>query len=593
MNILKTHLFLIGILIFLFTGCEKYSRKDIYERPEWLHGKLYTTILVNENLSMFSECVRLSGLDSTIDVSGSWCVFAPSDEAMKIFLAENNYADINAIPSEELERITKFHIIQNPWSYEQLQSLSAFGWRTGSGTDAWYSHAYKRQTILKNSDEKYWIQEVDNKERIVTDSTITKRYKKVFVQSRKNAPVFYDDYVNINEISSADYRFYFDRDYEQGNVYFAGAKIIEADIPAEKGFIHIIDRVVQPMLNAKEMLEREMPNESYQLFLEMVYWYYPSFEQNMIATNNQPGVISGGVVDTLWDLNYPILAFAPHMEQIGVEGPNINETFAIHKGLYAPTDKAFKEFIDNILTIKSGFPHWRDYKSLPRDITDIIIASHFNNEPVYPSKNSYKRIFKWNNGYRQDESAIIRSEFGSNCTFIGIDSYTPNRVFTSVTGPVFLRPNFSLFRQALLYCDIEDDISYKNEDLYFFPISDQALKNDSSLIINWIDKEKNRYSFSEFNRKTEQIQNLSKNELKKRILNHVGTLVPGQSGNVVQIKTLDGKIISWDQTNNTIQGRYPCTIGYDGITVTTCTPVQLGEPADNGETWSVNYWFNF
>lgn len=582
-----------GILFILFAGCNTFEEKEIYKRPEWLPGKLYTTISVNDKLTMFAECIKLSGLDTIINVSGSWCVFAPSNEAMKDYLLENQYANISEIPIDKLERLVEFHIVQSPWSFEQLQSLSAFGWRTGSGNDEWYSHAYKRQTILKNPVEKYWIKKEKNLERIVLDSSSSKRYKKVFVQSRKNVPIFYDDYVNINGITSADYSFYFDRAYEQGNVYFAGARIIEADISAENGFVHIIDKVVKPMSNAKEILEREELNESYNLFLEMVYWYYPSFEPNMTATNNQPAIRTGGVADTLFDLNYPNLAFVPHAERIGFEGSDVNETFAKHNGLVAPTNRAFKKFIDDILTVKSGFPHWRDHKSLPRDVYDIIVSSQFLNNPIYPSTDSYKRIFKWKNGFNQDEGDIIRKEFGSNCTFIGINSYTPDKVFTSVTGPVFLRSNYSLFRQALLYCDIEDDISYKNDDLYFFPIPDNALKADSSLILTWVDRDKNKYKFMEFNRKTEQIQSISKKNLKKRILNHVGTPVSSEDGNKELIKTLGGNYITWDHSNNTIKGKKPSTIGYNGITVTTCNPVPLDEPADNGKAWSVNYWFNF
>ena len=256
---------------------------------------------------MFTECLRLAGLDKILDVSGSWTVFAPTDDAMKQFLAENQYAGISDIPPEELERITEFHVIQNPWSLEQLKSLGVNGWKTGDD-DKSNPFAYKRETMLKNPVEKYWIKRDRQKEMIVIDSTISDGYKRVFVQSRKYVPIFYDDYLKLNGLTSEDYRFYFNRVYEPGNVYYAGAKILKSDILAENGFVHIIDKVVSPMLNARELLEREMPGETYKLFTEMVYWYYPDFEFNKEATFNQPEVRLGGVADTLWDLNYAGLA---------------------------------------------------------------------------------------------------------------------------------------------------------------------------------------------------------------------------------------------------------------------------------------------
>ena len=363
---------LLGILFSLYVGCEEYSLKEKYKRPDWLPGKLYTSVAVQGNLSKFAECLRLTGLDTILDVSGSFTVFAPTDEAIEQYLSENQYASVSNIPADELERITEFHIIQNPWSLEQLQSLSIYGWRTDDDANR-NSYAYKRQTIFKNPVEKYWITRKNNKEMIVIDSTISNHYKRVFVGSRKYVPIFYDAYLEVNDLTSEDFSFYFDRAFEPGNVYYAGGKILQADIFAENGFVHIIDRVVSPMMNAQELLEREVPGESYKLFLEMVYWYFPKFEPNLAATNNQPGVRLGALVDTLWDLYYPNLAFALHKESTGYEGMGVNETMVIHNGLFVPTDVAFREFIDGILTVNSGFPHWADYKSLQWDIVEIII----------------------------------------------------------------------------------------------------------------------------------------------------------------------------------------------------------------------------
>jgi uncharacterized surface protein with fasciclin (FAS1) repeats len=584
----KSFLLLLAILLSLVTGCEKWPEHEKFKRPDWLPGKLYTTVAVQEDLTMFTGCLQLTGLDKILDVSGSWSVFAPTDEAMKQFLSENNYAGISDIPPDELERITEFHIIQNPWTLDQLQSLGVNGWKTGNDNKS-NPYAYKRETMLKNPVEKYWIKRDRKKEMIVMDSTISGSYKRVFVQSRKYVPVFYDEYLKINGLTSEDFRFYFDRVYEQGNIYYAGAKVIRADILAENGFLHIIDKVVDPMLNAKELLEREMPGETYKFFMEMVYWYYPDFEPNLTATFNQPEVRLGGLVDTLWDLNYANLAFNLHSELIY----NLNQTLIRHNGLFVPTDEAFSEFIDGTLTAKSGFPHWTDQKSLPPDIVKIIIAQNFKSSPLFPSTNQYQEIFKKGNRYRQDEESIIRKEFGSNCTFIGLSTYIPDRVFTSVTGPVFCRPSYSIFRRAMLYSGAIDAIANHAGELYFFPIPDYALTNDSSLIINWINKDEDIYNFQVLNKLTRQVENVGSNTLRNWILNQVGTSITAVSADRQIIRTLGGRNITWDHTSNTIQGPYPCTEGYKSRITTTCTPVPLDEPTDNGKTWSVNYWFNF
>jgi len=537
---------------------------------------------------MFTECLRLTGLNKILDVSGSWSVFAPTDEAMKQFLAENHYASISAIPLDELEKITEFHIIQNPWSLQQLRSLGVNGWKTGDDNKS-NPYAFKRETMLRNPAEKYWIKRAKNKDMIVLDSTVSDGYKKVFVQSRKYVPIFYDEYLKINGLTSEDYRFYFGRAFEPGNVYYAGAKIIKSDILAENGFVHIIDKVVNPMRNGKELLEKEMPGETYKLFTEMVYWYYPDFEFNKEATLNQPEVRLGGLVDTLWDLNYAGLAFDLHSERIY----NFNQTLIRHNGLYAPTDDAFSEFIDGTLTAKSGFPHWANHKSLPPDIVKIIVAQNFKSTPLFPSTVQYQEIFKKGNRYRQNEESVIRKEFGSNCTFIGLNTYIPDRVFTSVTGPVFCRPNYSIFRRALLYSGAIDAIANHAGELHFFPIPDYALMGDSSLIINWINKDADIYNFQVLNKLTRQVESVGTGTLRNWILNQVGISTTGVSAGTETIRTLGGKTITWDHTNNTIRGSYPCTAGYKSDIVKICTPGSMDEPADNGKTWSVGYWFNF
>ena len=127
-------LLLSGILFILFAGCEKWPNQDKYKRPDWLPGKLYTAVSVQKNLSLFAECLRLSGLDTIIDVSGCWTVFAPTDEAMRLYLSENNYSSVSGIPKEELNKITKFHIIQDPWSLLQLKILGSSSWREGENS---------------------------------------------------------------------------------------------------------------------------------------------------------------------------------------------------------------------------------------------------------------------------------------------------------------------------------------------------------------------------------------------------------------------------------------------------------------------------
>jgi hypothetical protein len=287
------------------------------------------------------------------------------------------------------------------------------------------------------------------------------------------------------------------------------------------------------------------------------------------------------------------LEFALNDERTGFEGSNYNETLVRHNGLFVSTDDAFRTFIDDILTVKSGFPHWPNHKSLPMDVVEIIVSGNIKSSPIYPSTNQYQEIFSEDSRFHQNEEDIIRKEFGSNCTFIGLNSYIPDRVFTSVTGPVFLRPGYSIFRLAMQYTGADDVIANHDGELYFFPIPDNALQADSSLMVNWIDRDRNIYNFKAFDRRRQQTVTLGTSTIRNWILNHAGTSVSMGSDNKEIIRTLRGNNVTWDHSNNTLRGAIPSMIGYRGVVVTTCTTIPMNEPADNGQTWSVNCWLNF
>jgi hypothetical protein len=229
---------------------------------------------------------------------------------------------------------------------------------------------------------------------------------------------------------------------------------------------------------------------------------------------------------------------------------------------------------------------------LPADVVKMIVAPNLKSVAIYPSTSQYKEIFNEANRYHQHPEGIIRKEFGSNCTFIGLNTYTPDRVFSSVTGPVFCRPAYTIFRRAMQYSGAIDAIAKHKGPLFFFPLPDYSLMADSSLMINWIDKEKDIFNFEVLNRLTRQIETVGSGTLRNWILNQVGVSVSTSNGKEV-IRTLGGKNITWDHNNNTIQGAYPCTKGYKSDITVTCSPFALDEPADNGKTLAVGYWFNF
>src|SRR5574344_2718923 len=91
------------ILVLVLFSCKK-DEFDKYERPDWLAGKVYSQIQTNDSLKTFAKCLQLTGYDSIINISGSYTIFAPTDEAFQLYFSNNtkNYKSVEDIPLAQL-----------------------------------------------------------------------------------------------------------------------------------------------------------------------------------------------------------------------------------------------------------------------------------------------------------------------------------------------------------------------------------------------------------------------------------------------------------------------------------------------------------
>lgn len=102
------------LLLLVIFSCRK-DEFNKYTRPNWLVGKVYTQIKGEDSLSTFAKCLELTGYDKVIDVSGSYTVFAPTNDAFKIYFQKHpEYKSVTDIPVDKLLEMVKYHIVQDP-----------------------------------------------------------------------------------------------------------------------------------------------------------------------------------------------------------------------------------------------------------------------------------------------------------------------------------------------------------------------------------------------------------------------------------------------------------------------------------------------
>ncbi len=589
---IPTPIILAGLILFFTTCTKDFDSDNKYSRPSWLAGKLYTQVKDQPDISTFARCLELSGYDTIIDKSGSYTVFAPNNEAFTMYLQENpEYGSVEDIPHSELVRIVKYHIVQNPWSTEQLRSLDIYGWIDSLDINNDEPRGYKRATLLRDKDRNYGIAQDEDDKLIIVDTLKSDWYRRQTTDSRKYAPIFYKEYFSIYELNPSDYDFYFGRPFEgQRNMYFAGAKILQADIFAENGFIHIIDRVVEPLENAFQILNSQSKGYSYTKFLDLVN-SFPEFTYNEEKTNDQPGADLGYVVDSLFDITYPDLAFAITNELTrapsGTLGLPENVTIRYHHGLIAPTNEAFDAFVNEYLV---GPNTWEGLDNAPLHIKRMMANTHMSAVALYPTD--------FTNGFYNGESDLItlnqadvvQKQYGSNCTFVGVNKMLAPRAFTSVTGPVYLQRGYSRAMYAIEESGLLPALKRENENYLLFVESDANLRIDSSLVYYAASETFSVFLVTETG--ATEIR-LTTKDLRNLILNHVGVGYPKGIARKEFIKNLAGNYLIVNNETGEVRGLAPTTIGYKGLVQTTVIPEQISTNADNGRTYDITNWFSF
>jgi uncharacterized surface protein with fasciclin (FAS1) repeats len=588
------------LLLFVLFSCKR-DDFDKYARPEWLTGKVYSQIKSEANLSTFAKCLELTGYDKIIDVSGSYTVFAPTNEAFQLYLKEHpGYDSVGNIPAATLLELVKYHIVQNPWSVDQLRSLDVNGWIDPEDEYNDKPRGFKRQTLLLEKDTKYGVKVMgdDKNKLMIIDTTETSWYRRVANDLRKYAPIFYFEYFGIYNLQLSDYSFYFNRQFENpSDMFFVNGKLVGAEIFAENGFIHPIDRVVEPLKNANEILRSTTDQNDYSKFLNLVN-KFPSLVYNEDKTFAQPGADQGLVVDSLFDLTYPELAFNINSEKTkapagGAGMPN-EVTIRFHHGLLAPTNAAFDEFVNQYI---NGANQWGSMDNVPVKIQKIIANSYFSINPFYDT-DIQKGFY---NGeldiVRLDYASIVQKEFGSNCTFIGLNKPVVPRAFKSVTGPVYRQQGYTTVMNAIEYSGLLSALKREGNQYALFVVPDVQLRNDSTLLYYYF-KVNNDYweYFNAFQRAKEgnKTYRISPNDIRLLLLNQVSVELPRGIARKEFLETLAGNHLIWDNTNGTVRGTASSTDGYGGSgQIISVLPSKISNDTDNGNTYAVNGWFSF
>jgi uncharacterized surface protein with fasciclin (FAS1) repeats len=589
-----------------------------YESPDWLDGKVYDVIKSVPELSIFAECVEKTGLDEIINSSGLYTVMAPCDSAFETYFSNHPlYNSIDDIDSLDLLELVKFHIILMPYSKEQLRTLDFGGWIDDDDEDPQY-YCFKRETFYQPDD--FVVNVVESNGVVSSINSDGSGERIVYSGYNKYAPIYYWDHLDYVGITSSDYEYYFDREFDKAEVYFGGAMLmseidddgaVTESYSAENGYVFMVDQVVEPMLTGYEHLFNEDPDRpDYSDFGNLID-EFATLTYNEDATYDQSGASDGLYVDMLYDLDYPSLSFNISSEI--TYSSYSDYTIAIHNGLFAPTNSAYNSFVSQVLT-KNGDDYYANMSLVPANIKRLIVNSHMIQwNPYYPSLAGENGTLRNSNDNAVNISDINVEEkvFGSNVTFVGLDEVIMPQALSSVVAPVMLRTSYYSFYWALYASSAIEILQVPSVDYTLFVIPDDIFETDSTLFVYGVsDNYKTDASVSTFrvwdkgNQEYVSLPTSSDDDnfsLRGFVYSHIGIGTIYNNCRKEFLRNLSGQYIVIDNENNTVSGGESSTAGYNGgdqITLTLDEKLEedygsYGSAPENGETYSIDGWLQF
>lgn len=454
---------LVVLFTALLSSCKK-SFDEYYERPESLAAPIYQQLSSSGRFSSFVSLIDKAGYKSTLSSAGFWTIFAPTDSAFSsdtefaAFIRERGFNSIVEVDSTTAQMLVQYLLVFNGFEQDRLDDYqSPLGWIPNS--------AFKRRTAYYTgfyNDTNYLGQAY---KALASNRNNTGTGTSYFIPAdngNKYISYFTNDFFAGRGLTAADYNYFYPGSTFSGfNV--GHAKVIQKDLPAENGVIHIIDKVVTPAKSIDQYL-RNKPE--YSLFRSIIERFMVLFINNAEATRKYQ-VLNGGSQDVVVKVYSNLLAFSPNNENYFKLQDNDGQRDGWT--MFAPTNDSLSKYINTVV-----LQQYPDLNSLPLAIIADLLNAHMWQSTVWPTKFNNTLNFLGEPAKMNPATDIIDKKVLSNGFFYGTKKVNEPNVFSTVYGKAYLDPKYSLMTRLL---DIELKTFITNPGVKFtlFLMSDAAI----------------------------------------------------------------------------------------------------------------------
>jgi uncharacterized surface protein with fasciclin (FAS1) repeats len=452
-NLITFLLLLTAALVFI--QCRKKALDEYYDRPDTLEQPIYQVLEKKGGFKHLLGAINKAGYKSTLSAAGYWTLFAPTDSAFQAYFTANGLSGIDALDSATCRNIVTYSLVFNAFKEERLADYqSNLGWVE--------NNAFRRRTANYTG---------------VYDGTNTSGSAiKVIASNRNNSgsffyvdadynnkylPYFMSGYFTSKSLTAADYNYFYPgATYTGFNI--GEAKVLQKDLAAENGIIHIIDKVITTLPSFDQYIGS---NPDYSEFKKILDKFLVQYVLNQTVTQNYR-ILTGSTADVFTKVYNSNLAFSLNNENFLKLQDNDGQSDSY--SMFVPKNGPLTTYINSVL-----LEHYPTLESLPVNVIYDFVNAHMWRTAVWPSKFS-TTFNSLGEEARFDPAADVQDKkILSNGIFYGTNKVQEANVFSSVYGKAYLDPNYSMMT-SLLNLDLKFQISNIRQNYTLFLISNAA-----------------------------------------------------------------------------------------------------------------------
>ena len=452
------------LLVILFTACKKSTWNEFYDRPDNLAKPIYSVLKEKGNFTHLLAAIDKAGYKNTLDAAGYWTFFAPDDAAFQSYFSEKGISGVDELSAQECRDIVTYSLVYYAYKKERIADYQASsGWVKDQAfrrRTAYYKGVYddtdfkgtKRKAIASNRNNNGSTFYADN----------DNNYKYI--------PYFVDNFMSGKSLTAADYQYFYPNSTYTGfNV--AEATVKEADIIAENGVIHVIDKVISALPSIEDYLK---DHSDYSLFNSLYQKYLVTYALNPLMTRNYQ-VLAGGNDQVYTKIYNQSLAFSLNNENFLLPPSNDGQQGCY--SIFAPTNNVLQAYIDTVL-----LEHYTSLDQMPPSIIYDFLNAHMWQTPAWPSRFKTSINFVGEEARFNPATNIIDKKMLSNGIFYGTNKVQDANIFSSVYGKAYLDPEYSMM-VTLLNLELRTSISNIYNNYTVFMISNKMF-NDAGYFVD-------------------------------------------------------------------------------------------------------------